>query len=65
MNITRETLRPAVVLAKFGIFIEVFSLGLGIGLSLVLPPHWTAVGQLMGTGVVGLGIVDSSKATKT
>ena len=59
MNITKETLQPAIALAKFGIFIGVFSLGLGIGLSLVLPPHWTAVGQLMGTGVVGLGIIFS------
>ena len=57
MNITRETLRPAVVLAKFAIFIGVFSLGLGLGL--VLHHHWAALGQLMGTGVVGLGIIFS------
>ena len=55
MNITRETLRPAVVLAKFAIFIGVTSLGLG----LVLHHHWAALGQLMGTGVVGLGIIFS------
>ena len=61
MNITRETLRPAVVLAKFAIFIGVTSLGLGLGLGLglVLHHHWAALGQLMGTGVVGLGIIFS------
>ena len=59
MNITRETLRPAVVLAKFAIFIRVTSLGLGLGLGLVLHHHWAALGQLMGTGVVGLGIIFS------
>ena len=59
MNITRETLRPAVALAKFAIFIGVTSLGLGLGLGLVLHHHWAALGQLMGTGVVGLGIIFS------
>ena len=57
MNITRETLRPAVVLAKFAIVIGVTSLGLGIGLSLVLPPHWSAVGQLVGALTFGLCIM--------
>ena len=59
MNITKEALRPAVVLAKFAIFIGVTSLDLGLGLGLVLHHHWAALGQLMGTGVVGLGIIFS------
>ena len=57
MNITRGTLQPAVVLAKFVTFIGVFSLGLGIGLSLVLPPLCAAVGQIMGTLAFGLCIL--------
>ena len=57
MNITRETLQPAVGFAKFFLLILAISAGLLIGLSLVLTPHWAAAGQLMGTGIVGLGII--------
>ena len=55
MNITRETLRPAVVLAKFAIFIGVFSLGLesvcaqaqSVRLESVLPRMRARLGGLL------------------
>ena len=57
MTITRESLRTAVVLAKFFLLMVVISVVIRIGLSLGLPPHWAAVGQLMGTLAFGLCIL--------
>ena len=44
MTITRDSLRTAVVLAKFFLLMVVISLVIRIGLSLVLPHHWAAFG---------------------
>ena len=57
MTITRDSLRTAVVLVKFFLLMVVISVVIRIGLSLVLPPHWAAVGQLMGTLAFGLCIL--------
>ena len=54
MTITRESLRTAVVLAKFFLLTVFISLVIRIGLSLVLPHHWAAFGQLVGTFAFGL-----------
>ena len=48
MTITRESLRTAVVLAKFFLLTVFISVVIRIGLSLVLPHHWAAFGQLVG-----------------
>ena len=57
MTITRDSLRTAVALVKFFLLMVVISVVIRIGLSLVLPPHWAAVGQLMGTLAFGLCIL--------
>ena len=57
MTITRDSLRTAVVLVKFFLLMVVISLVIRIGLSLVLPPHWAAFGQLVGTLAFGLCIL--------
>ena len=57
MTITRESLRTAVVLAKFFLLTVFISLVIRIGLSLVLPHHWAAFGQLVGTFAFGLCIL--------
>ena len=57
MTITRDSLRTAVVLVKFFLLMVVISVVIRIGLGLVLPPHWAAVGQLMGTLAFGLCIL--------
>ena len=59
MTITRESLRTAVVLAKFFLLTVFISLVIRIGLSLVLPHHWAAFGQLVGTFAFGLCFIFS------
>ena len=59
MTITRESLRTAVVLAKFFLLTVFISLVIRIGLSLVLPHHWAAFGQLVGTFAFGLCFICS------
>ena len=44
-------------MVKFFLLMVVISVVIRIGLSLVLPPHWAAVGQLMGTLAFGLCIL--------
>ena len=44
-------------MVKFFLLMIVISVVIRIGLSLVLPPHWAAVGQLMGTLAFGLCIL--------